>query len=171
MNTAENPRPEDHPEAHDDFGKKTLPLFRIEIVVGVVLLVVVGIYLRDAFALPASMNPSDVGAGRFPMIAGGATAIALVVMLAQAVLMGVTGREHRLAVIGRPLWVLAGMGLLVLQAAVFELLGAIAVIFGSAVLIMLACGERRPVHLVLTPVVLTVAIYSIFTYALGIRLP
>ncbi|MFN3273194.1 MAG: tripartite tricarboxylate transporter TctB family protein [Paracoccus sp. (in: a-proteobacteria)] len=167
MNTAENPRPEDH----DDFGKKTLPLFRIEIVVGVILLVIVGIYLRDASALPASMNPSDVGAGRFPMIAGGATAIALVVMLAQAVLIWLKRREQRLAVIGRPLWVLAGMGLLVLQAAVFELLGAIPVIFGSAVLIMLACGERRPAHLVLTPVVLTVAIYSIFTYALGIRLP
>lgn len=167
MNTAENQRPEDH----DDFGKKTLPLFRVEIVVGLILLAVVGIYLRDARALPASMNPSDVGAGRFPMIAGGATALALIVMLAQAVRLWLRRTEDRLAVVGRPLWVLAGMGLLVLQAAVFEVLGAIPVVFGSALLLMLACGERRPLHLVLTPVVLTAAIYSIFTSALGIRLP
>lgn len=167
MDTADNPRPEDH----DDFEKKTLPLFRIEIVVGLTLLVGVGIYLRDALALPAPMNPADVGAGRFPMIAGGATAVALAAMLLQAVLMWARGTEDRLAVIGRPFWVLAGMGLLVLQAAVFEVLGAIPVIFGSALLIMLACGERRPLHLVLTPLVLTAAIYSIFTFALGIRLP
>lgn len=167
MDTADTQRPEDH----DDFGKKTLPLFRVEIVVGLALLVVVGIYLRDAWALPASMNPSDVGAGRFPMVAGGATAVALGVMLVQALVIGQRRTEARLAVIGRPAWVVVGMGLLVLQAAVFERLGAIPVIFGSAVLIMLTCGERRPLHLILTPVVLTVAIYSIFTYALGIRLP
>lgn len=167
MDTAKTERPEDH----DDFGKKTLPLFRLEIVVGLALLVVVGIYLRDAWALPESMNPSDVGAGRFPMIAGVATAIALLLMVAQACGVWSGGREDRLAVFGRPAWVLAGMALLILQAVVFEMVGAIPVLFGSAVLIMLACGERRPAHLILTPLVLTASIYSIFTYALGIQLP
>jgi len=113
----------------------------------------------------------DVGAGRFPLIMGFATAVGLLALLVQALSRMARGSEDRLAAVGRPIWVVIGMGLLVLQAAVFEHLGAIPVLLGSALLLMLARGERRPLHLILTPIILTAAIYAVFTYALGIQLP
>lgn len=148
----------------------TLPLYVVELVVGFILMVVVGIYLRDAAALPTPMNPSDVGAGRFPMIAGSGAALALIAVLIHAVLAMRRGDDRR-TTIGRPAWVLAGVGLLIAQALAFERLGALPVIVLSALLIMLACGERRPLHLIPTPLAIAAAIYVTFTVALGIQLP
>lgn len=154
-----------HPAA-----RNTMPLAALELVVGLALLAVAALYLRDALRLPASMNPADVGAGRFPLIVGGAAAATLSALALRAVLFMMRG-DQRLAQIGRPGWVLVGMALLIAQAATFTTLGAGPVIAGSSLLLMLACGERRALHLLVSPVVLTAGIYLIFTYALGIQLP
>lgn len=147
------------------------PLFWAEVVIGVLLLGAIGFYLSEALALPSSLNPSDVGAGRFPTIAGGVAFAATVVMLIGAFLRRKRTQPDDRVYVGRPLWVLICAGLLVGQAELFEVLGAVPVILISSVLIMLTCGERRPLHLILTPIAMTVVIYSLFTYALGIQLP
>lgn len=157
-------------DMHASRSEATLPLHLVELAVGLVLLVVLGVYLRDAAALPKPMNPSDVGAGRFPIIAGTGAALALCAMLIHSVL-AIRRRDDRQATIGRPAFVLAGAFLLVGQALAFEHFGALPVVLLSALLIMLACGERRPMHLILTPLAITAAIYVTFTIALGIQLP
>lgn len=163
-------RDTDAVDRQDESHATSLPLYVVELAVGLVLLVLVGVYLRDAAALPKPMSPSDVGAGGFPLLAGAGAALALVAVLVHAVLAGIRGDDRR-TLVGRPVWVLVGVGLLVAQAVTFEHLGAIPVVIGSALLVMLACGERRPMHLVFTPLAIAAAIYVTFTVALGIQLP
>lgn len=147
------------------------PILWAEIAAGLILLAAAGFYWSEALSLPASLNRADVGAGRFPSIAGGLVFVAAAVMLLAGVIRHIRGEVRAPVVIGRPLWVLVCLILLIAQAKLFEAAGSIPVILIFSCLIMLTCGERRPLHLILTPVALTAVIYSLFTYALGIQLP
>lgn len=167
MNTAETGL--EGPEA--TVPRIELPMFWVELVSCIVLLTVSGLYIADALQLPKPMNASDVGAGRFPLIAGSGVAIATALLLVRTIIVRVRGEVEEPVTVGRPLWVVVGVVLLVLQAELFEIAGALPVVLVSCLLIMLACGERRPVHLIASPILLVAMIYGLFTLALGIQLP
>lgn len=160
---AEDPRPHG--------GALRGSLLWLELVLGLALVAILWIYLDEAGQLPRPMNPSDVGAGRFPTIVGVATIVAVALMIGLGIARLRRGGGHHPVTVHRPVWVLVAAGLLVAQAALFEVFGALAGVAGFSFLLMLVAGERRPLHLIATPALLTAGLYVTFVLALGVRLP
>jgi heme/copper-type cytochrome/quinol oxidase subunit 3 len=145
------------------------PLAWLEAGLGFFFLVLAGLYMAEAAKLPKPFSEGDVGAGRFPMIIGVLTLIATALVIRAAVASIMRGDGDKVA-IHRPLMVVFGMATLVLQAFLFETVGAVVTIAMATLLFMLIGGERRPLHLIAVPALVTLGIYATFTLALGVRL-
>lgn len=145
------------------------PLAWLEAGVSLFFLVLAGFYMSEAAKLPKPFSEGDVGAGRFPMIIGILTLIATALVIRAAVASIMRG-DGEMVAIHRPLMVLFGMAALVVQAFLFETVGAVVAIAVATLLFMLICGERRPLHLIAVPALVTLGIYTTFTLALGVRL-
>jgi len=128
-------------------------------------------YLQQANALRRPMNPADIGAGGFPGLLASVAIAVLTLLVGLIVFRRATARRQSSLIIPRPIFVVATMALLVGQAMLFETVGAIACVAVFSLAILLACGERRPLHLVGVPLGLTAFIYVVFTVALGVSLP
>jgi hypothetical protein len=158
----------DGPSGHGPIVR--LPRAWVEAGVGLGLAGLLGYYLLLAAQLPEPFGEGDVGAGRFPTIIATGSLIAVAIMVALAAVKAVRGDDEKL-VIHRAPQTLLGAGLLFLQAYLFETIGFLVALPIAALLILLAAGERRPLHLVATPALLTLGIYLTFTLALGVHLP
>jgi len=135
------------------------------------LLVVFWQYFSQASALPQPLNKIDIGAGGFPTLLAIATLIAIVAVAVAAVIRMLDPVPVTWVSIRRPFYVLATVGLLFLQSIYFEKLGALPSVLIFALLTMLACGERRPLHLIGVPLALAGFIYVVFNLALDVNLP
>ncbi len=128
-------------------------------------------YYAQATALPAPLNKIDIGAGGFPSLLAVATLIAIVAVAIAAIVRLLDPVPVAWVAVRRPLFVLVTVGLLVLQSIYFEELGTLPCVLIFAFLTMLACGERRPLHLIGVPVALAAFIYVVFNLALDVNLP
>lgn len=146
-----------------------IPLAWLEAGIGLFFLVLAGFYMAEAAKLPKPFSVGDVGAGRFPMIIGVITLVATVLLVRAAVAGIMRGAEEKVA-IHHPVQIALGIVLLVVQAILFETIGAIATIAVAGLLFMLVGGERRPLHLIAVPALMALGIYATFTLALGVRL-
>ena len=135
------------------------------------LLVVFWRYFAQASALPAPLNKIDIGAGGFPILLAVATLIGIAAVAIAAVIRMLDPVPVSWVSIRRPLFVLATVGLLVLQSIYFEMIGAFLSVLVFAIATMLACGERRPLHLIGVPIALAAFIYVVFNLALDVNLP
>ncbi len=135
------------------------------------LFVVFWQYFSQASALPAPLNKIDIGAGGFPTLLALATLIAISAVAVSAIVRLLDPVPVSWVSVRRPVFVLVTIGLLVLQSIYFEMLGALPSVLIFAVLTMLACGERRPMHLIGVPVALGAFVYVVFNLALAVNLP
>jgi hypothetical protein len=136
-----------------------------------VLLAVFWQYFAQASALPTPLNKIDIGAGGFPILLAVATLISIAAVAVAAVIRMLDPVPVSWVSIRRPLFVIATVGLLILQSIYFETIGALPSVLGFALATMLACGERRPLHLIGVPIALGAFIYVIFNLALDVNLP
>lgn len=148
-----------------------LPMWLCDLVGSGTLLWVFWEYLQQARALRRPMNPADIGAGGFPGLLATLAIAALVLLLGIIIFRHIIARKQTSLIVPRPVFVAVVMGLLVGQAILFDRIGAIVCVAGFSLAVLLACGERRPVHLIGVPVALTTFIYVVFTLALGVKLP
>lgn len=148
-----------------------LPMWLCELLGSGALLWVFWDYLRQADALRRPLNPADIGAGGFPGLLGSVALAALLLLVVLIVFRRITVRRQTSLIIPRPVFVVATMALLVGQAILFDSIGAIVCVAVFSLAILLACGERRPMHVVGVPLALTAFIYVVFTVALGVTLP
>ncbi len=128
-------------------------------------------YFSQASALPAPLNKIDIGAGGFPILLAVATLIGIAAVVVSAIIRMLDPVPVPWVSIRRPLFVLATIGLLVLQSIYFETIGAFLSVLVFAAATMLACGERRPLHLIGVPIALAAFIYVVFNLALDVNLP
>jgi polyferredoxin len=148
-----------------------LPMWLCELIGSGVLLWAFWVYLAQARALKAPLNPADMGAGGFPILLGTIGFSALVLLIVLLVIRRTRSpRSHELT-IPRPLFVLATMALMAGQAVLFDLVGALVSVFVFSVATIWLCGERRPLHVLGVPVLLAAFIYVVFVLALGVSLP
>ncbi|WP_160382284.1 tripartite tricarboxylate transporter TctB family protein [Pseudooceanicola pacificus] len=152
-----------------DVVRGSLPV--LDLIGCAALLAVFWQYYAQARALPAPLNQIDIGAGGFPTLLAVATLIAIVAVAVSAVVRVLDPVPVTWVSVRRPLYVLATVGLLVLQSIYFEQLGTLPSVLMFAFLTMLACGERRPLHLIGVPFALGAFIYVVFNLALAVNLP
>jgi putative tricarboxylic transport membrane protein len=147
---------------------------------GAVLVLLGGFVVYEALLGPAASTYARVGPGFFPAVVGGGTILVGLILTAQAlagrwsmVLVddtlpeGATVRED-LPAISRILLVVGGL------LANLLLIGPFGFVVGSTVMFTLttrAFGSRNLVRSALIGVVFAGAIYLIFRYGLGLRLP
>jgi hypothetical protein len=148
-----------------------LPMWLCELIGSAALLWAFWAYLGQARGLKQPLNPADVGAGGFPMLLASIALAALVLLLGIITVRRLRGTHADTLVVPRPFFVLAAMMLMVAQAMLFDRLGALVTVLGFSVAIIWACGERRPLHVIGVPVLLTAFIYVVFVLALGVKLP
>ncbi|NVK42848.1 MAG: tripartite tricarboxylate transporter TctB family protein [Oceanospirillaceae bacterium] len=148
-----------------------VPLVWLELVFGLVLLLVAGTYLYEAAKLPDPMNPKAVGAGDFPMIIAIGTLIAVFLMCCHGLVKIFREKEHERVELSRPLSVIIAVLILGGIGAFLDSLGAIIATAGLSALLMIAVGERRPLHLIAVPMGLALGLYAIFVLALGVYFP
>lgn len=135
------------------------------------LLAVFWQYYTQASALPPPFNAVDIGAGGFPILLAVATLIGIAAVAIAAVIRLLDPVPVAWVSIRRPLFVLATIGLLILQSIYFETLGTLPSVLIFSILTMLACGERRPLHLIGVPLALGAFIFVVFNLALDVNLP
>ncbi len=152
-----------------DVVRGALPV--LDLVGCAALLVVFWQYFSQASALPEPLNKIDIGAGGFPILLAVATLIAIVAVAIAAIVRLLDPVPVAWVSVRRPVFVLATVGLLVLQSIYFEALGTLPSVLIFAVLTMLACGERRVLHLIGVPVALAAFIHVVFNLALAVNLP
>mgnify|MGYP000395045815 CR=1 FL=1 len=152
-----------------DVVRGSLPV--VDLIGCAALFVVFWQYYSQAAALPAPLNKIDIGAGGFPTLLALATLIAIVAVSISAIVRLLDPVPVTWVSVRRPVFVLATVGLLVLQSIYFERLGTLPSVLTFAALTMLACGERRPLHLIGVPVALGAFIYVVFNLALAVNLP
>lgn len=143
----------------------------IDLVGCAVLLVVFGKYLGSALALPAPLNETDIGAGGFPRLLAIGTLLAIVAVAVSAVIRIMDSVPMSWVSIKRPVFVVIAALLLVVESIWFEALGTLISVIFFAFATMLACGERRPLHLIGVPLALAGFIYGVFVMALQVNLP
>ncbi|MEJ1990511.1 MAG: tripartite tricarboxylate transporter TctB family protein [Maritimibacter sp.] len=152
-----------------NFVRGSLPV--LDLVGSAILLTVFWKYFAQASALPTPLNKIDIGAGGFPILLAIATLIGIAAVAVGAVIRMLDPVPVSWVAIRRPLFVIATIGLLILQSIYFETLGALPSVLVFALLTMLACGERRPLHLIGVPIALSAFIYVVFNLALDVNLP
>lgn len=148
-----------------------LPMWLCELIGSAALLWAFWTYLGQARGLKQPLNPADVGAGGFPVLLASIALVSLVLLLGITAVRRLRGTRTDTLVVPRPLFVLATMLLMLAQAVLFDRVGALASVLVFSVGIILACGERRPLHVIGVPVLLTAFIYVVFVLALNVSLP
>lgn len=148
-----------------------LPMWLCELIGSGALLWAFWTYLTQARGLKQPLNPADVGAGGFPVLLASIGLLSLVLLIIMIAVKRIRSPQSATLIIPRPFFVLATMVLMVGQALLFDRFGALATVFGFSVAILWACGERRPLHVLGVPVLLTAFIYVVFVLALGVSLP
>lgn len=148
-----------------------LPMWVCELAGGAALLWVFLSYLSQARSLKQPLNPSDVGAGGFPMLVSAIGLVSLVLLLGIIAARRIRKTHPGTLVVPRPVFVMATMILMLAEAALFDRVGALATVLVFSVAIIWACGERRPLHVIGVPVLLTAFIYVVFVLALNVSLP
>lgn len=128
-------------------------------------------YLGQASALPKPLNATDIGAGGFPYLLAIASIAAIIVVVIGAIVRALDAVPVEWVSVRRPFAVLITAGLFVAEAFWFEQLGTVACLLIFALATMLAAGERRLLHLVGTPLLLTGFVYGVFVLALSVHLP
>lgn len=143
----------------------------IDLIGCVVLFGIFWVYLRSSLALPPPLNDIDIGAGGFPRLLALATLVAIVAMAISAIYRLLDRVPVSWVSVRRPVFVALTIGLLILQSVYFEQLGALPCVMLFGLLTMLACGERRVLHLIGVPIALAAFIYVVFVLALHVNLP
>ncbi len=144
----------------------------LELVIGLGCMVTVIFYLMNAYKLPVSLNAMDIGAGGFPKLLGFGTLLCLLPMIGIAVYHLFMGGQHfGIVSTKRPLGVLATIAVLFLETVFFEKIGIITCVWGASLLTMLACGERRVIHLLGVSVAIAAFIYVVFVVCLKVHFP
>lgn len=169
--SVEMPEPLESPGTRFDTEIIRQPLRLLEIIGCVIVIGVFGFYLRAALSLPMPFNNMDIGAGGFPKLIAITTLIAAVLVALTAIVKSLLRLPYTLVALKRPVMVLLAAVALVAQALLFTRIGALATTGLFALLTMLICGERRPLHLIASPVLLVGFIYLVFVLAFGVRLP
>lgn len=100
-----------------------------------------------------------------------ATLVAIVAMAISAIYRLLDRVPVSWVSVRRPVSVALTIGLLILQSVYFEQLGALPCVLLFGLLTMLACGERRVLHLIGVPIALAAFIYVVFVLALHVNLP
>lgn len=159
------------PETAPQYGEVQQKIVALELLVGGVLLVIVGWYTYEAFMLPAPYNPVDVGAGGFPLLLAGATLITLALYFIECIARHIKRDTPHMVRTQRPVSVLFGAVLFVLQALLFEHIGLLACVAIFTALTMFVAGERRVVHLIGVPIATSLSVYVVFVFLLGVYFP
>jgi hypothetical protein len=128
-------------------------------------------YFTQARDLPRPLNQIDIGAGGFPVLLAVAALLVIPLVAIAAVIRMTDAVPVEWVAVKRPLYVIVTVMVLIAQSIWFEQLGAMpsVVLFSAAT--MLACGERRIVHLIGVPLALAAFIYGVFIMALSVNLP
>lgn len=148
-----------------------VPLPVLEATVGLVLLATLIWYGLDARNLPEPFNATDIGAGGFPLLIAGGTIIATVLMIGFGIVGLFDKAERDVTQWHRPFYVLFTSLIFIAQAAWFETLGVYVCVGLFSAAVMLAAGERRPLHVLGVPLALVVFIYVVFALALNVVFP
>lgn len=159
-----------HEETPDtDLIRVSMPV--LETAAGAVLLSTLSWYLLEAGKLPKPFNATDIGAGGFPTLIAVGTIFATLLMIGFGVA-GILSKEEA-AVIRwrRPFYVFVTGLLLIGQAVLFEMLGVYLGVGLFSAAIMLAAGERRPLHVLAVPLALVAFIHVTFAIALNVAFP
>ncbi len=136
-----------------------------------VLLAGFGWYLKQAVSLPPPLNEIDIGPGGFPLLLSIAGIGSVVAVVVSAFIRLFDKVPVLWTSIQRPLSALAGIAIIIAEGIWFREIGTIGSILLFGVLTMLACGERRPIHLIGVPIALAAFIYVVFVLALAVNLP
>ncbi|PKA43704.1 hypothetical protein CWR43_12270 [Rhizobium sullae] len=148
-----------------------VPLPLLEVAVGLMLLATLIWYGLDARSLPKPFNATDIGAGGFPLLIAAGTIVATLIMIGFGIV-GLFGKTERdVTHWRRSLYVLITSLIFIAQAAWFETLGVYVCVGVFAAAVMLAAGERRPLHVLGVPLALVAFIYVVFAIALNVVFP
>jgi hypothetical protein len=147
------------------------PLAALDIVGSVALLAIFGAYYLQARALPKPLNEIDIGAGGFPTLLAIGALIAIVGVGVAAVLRAFDPVPVSWVSVRRPAFVILAVIIMAAGAIWFEKLGTLPSVVLICLGTMLACGERRIVHLIGVPIALAAFIYVVFVLALSVNLP
>ncbi len=128
-------------------------------------------YFTQARDLPRPLNQIDIGAGGFPVLLAEAALLVIPLVAVAAVIRVADAVPVEWVTIKRPLYVVVTAMILIAQSIWFEQLGAMPSVVLFAAATMLACGERRIVHLIGVPIALAAFIYGVFIMALSVNLP
>lgn len=148
-----------------------LPLPLLEVAAGLMLLATLIWYVIDARSLPEPFNATDIGAGGFPLLIATGTILATVLIIGFGLAGMMGGMERPVTRWRRPFYVLATSLIFIAQAAWFETLGVYFCVALFSTAVMLATGERRPLHVLGVPLVLVAFIYVVFAIALNVVFP
>lgn len=148
-----------------------LPLPLLEVAAGLMFLAILIWYILSAQKLPKPFNETDIGAGGFPLLIAVGTIAATLLMIGLGVA-GIFGRvEKEVIRWRRPFYVLVTGLIFIAQAAWFETQGVYACVALFSAAVMLAAGERRPLHVLGVPLALVAFIYVVFTISLNVVFP
>ncbi|MBT2295325.1 tripartite tricarboxylate transporter TctB family protein [Pseudomonas fluorescens] len=140
----------------------------LDVLAGVVLLGVFGLYVWHAMQLPGPMNPNGIGVGEFPVIIAFASLVAVALMLCLGVIKCFRRSAQQVVTTCRPLSVLLAVLVLVGIGTYLGRLGPIVGVAALSVLTMLVVGERRPMQVIAVSLGLSLGLYAVFILALGV---
>ena len=152
-------------------GSVRISLPALEAVFGSVLLAILIWYGLQARSLPKPFNATDIGAGGFPLLIAAGTLIATILMIAFGVAGLLSKSERETSQWRRPLYVFLTSVIFIAQAAWFEAMGVYLCVGIFSMAVMLAAGERRPLHVIGVPLALVAFIYVVFDTALNVVFP
>lgn len=140
----------------------------LDVLAGVALLGVFGLYGWHAMQLPEPMNPNEIGVGEFPVIIAVTGFVAAALMLCFGVVKCVRRSAQQQVAISRPLS--AGLAILVLVGGgiCLDRLGPVLGVALLSALTMLVVGERRPMQIIAVSLGLSLGLYAVFVLALGV---
>lgn len=154
-------------------ARKAEPVVRapagvLDVLAGVVLLGVFGLYGWHAMQLPGPMNPNGIGVGEFPVIIAVASIVAVALMLGVGVIKCVRRSAHPVVTTCRPLSVVLAVLVLLGIGTYLDRLGPLVGVALLSALTMLAAGERRPMQIIAVSLGLSLGLYAVFVLALGV---
>ncbi|WP_277374343.1 tripartite tricarboxylate transporter TctB family protein [Pseudomonas sp. AA-38] len=140
----------------------------MDILAGVVLLGVFGLYGWHALQLPGPMNPNGIGVGEFPVIIAVTSLVAVVLMLGVGVLKCLRRSAQQMVTTCRPLPVVLAVLVVLGIGTYLDKLGPLIGVAVLSALTMLAVGERRPMQIIAVSLGLSLGLYAVFVLALGV---
>ncbi|MCF8502971.1 MAG: tripartite tricarboxylate transporter TctB family protein, partial [Rhodospirillum sp.] len=134
----------DHPTRTGESGTFCPRTPLVDGIIALVLCLVLGTFFVEALKLPPSFNPSDVGPGRFPLVASAAGLLLSLIHLFRSGRAFVASLEPQDRVtFKRPLAVLATAAVLLAQLWLFPLAGPYVSSITTVAALILLGGERR----------------------------